>query len=27
VIEDPDGLAVGLMSPISAEHRVPPPEV
>jgi uncharacterized glyoxalase superfamily protein PhnB len=27
VIEDPDGVAVGLMSPISAEHRAPPPEV
>jgi catechol 2,3-dioxygenase-like lactoylglutathione lyase family enzyme len=27
VIEDPDGIAVGLMSPISAEHRSPPPEV
>ena len=27
VIEDPDGVAVGLMSPISGEHRSPPPEV
>ncbi len=27
VIEDPDGLAVGLMSDISAEHKSPPPEV
>ena len=27
VVEDPDGVAVGLMSPISAEHRSPPPEV
>lgn len=27
VIEDPDGLAVGLMSPISREHGAPPPEV
>jgi uncharacterized glyoxalase superfamily protein PhnB len=27
VVEDPDGIAVGLMSPISAEHRTPPPEV
>ena len=27
VVEDPDGLAVGLMSPITDEHRSPPPEV
>jgi uncharacterized glyoxalase superfamily protein PhnB len=27
VIEDPDGIAVGLMSPSSAELRSPPPEV
>jgi uncharacterized glyoxalase superfamily protein PhnB len=27
VVEDPDGIAVGLMSPISADHRSPPPEV
>src|SRR5262249_22616750 len=27
VIEDPDGLAVGLMSPVSDEHRSPPPQV
>lgn len=27
VIEDPDGLAVGIMSPISDQHRAPPPEV
>lgn len=27
VIEDPDGLAVGLMSPVSDEHRQPPPQV
>ena len=27
VIEDPDGLAVGLMSDISAEHRSAPPVV
>lgn len=27
IVEDPDGVAVGLMSPISAEHRSPPPEV
>lgn len=27
VVEDPDGIAVGLMSPISAGHRAPPPEV
>jgi len=27
VIEDPDGVAVGLMSPTSPNHRSPPPEV
>lgn len=27
ILEDPDGLAVGLMSPISAAHRAPPPQV
>ncbi len=27
VIEDPDGLAVGLMSEISAAHKAPPPGV
>jgi uncharacterized glyoxalase superfamily protein PhnB len=27
VIEDPDGLAVGLMSDISAAHKSPPPGV
>ncbi|MBV8189210.1 MAG: VOC family protein [Alphaproteobacteria bacterium] len=27
VIEDPGGLAVGLMSPVSDEHRAPPPPV
>ena len=27
VLEDPDGLAIGLMSPISDAHRSPPPEV
>jgi len=27
IVEDPDGIAVGLMSPISAEHRAPPPDV
>ncbi len=27
VIEDPDGIAVGLMSDISPAHRSPPPEV
>lgn len=27
IVEDPDGIAVGLMSPISVEHGSPPPEV
>jgi uncharacterized glyoxalase superfamily protein PhnB len=27
IVEDPDGIAVGLMSPISAKHRAPPPTV
>ncbi len=27
IVEDPDGIAVGLMSPISPEHRAPPPAV
>jgi uncharacterized glyoxalase superfamily protein PhnB len=27
VVEDPDGIAVGLMSPVSAEFRSPPPEL
>jgi uncharacterized glyoxalase superfamily protein PhnB len=27
IVEDPDGIAVGLMSPISAKHRSLPPEV
>jgi catechol 2,3-dioxygenase-like lactoylglutathione lyase family enzyme len=27
VVEDPDGVAVGLMSPRSAEMRSPPPDV
>ena len=26
IIEDPNGIAVGLMSPIDAKHRSPPPE-
>jgi uncharacterized glyoxalase superfamily protein PhnB len=26
-VEDPNGIAVGLMSPISAEHRSQPPDV
>lgn len=26
IVEDPDGIAVGLMSPISADRRLPPPE-
>ena len=25
VVEDPDGIAVGLMSPVDAAHRSPPP--
>ena len=25
IVEDPDGVAVGLMGPISDEHRSPPP--
>jgi uncharacterized glyoxalase superfamily protein PhnB len=25
MVEDPDGVAVGLMSPVSDEHRSPPP--
>jgi catechol 2,3-dioxygenase-like lactoylglutathione lyase family enzyme len=27
IIEDPDGIAVGLMSPVSADMRSPPPDV
>jgi catechol 2,3-dioxygenase-like lactoylglutathione lyase family enzyme len=27
IIEDPDGIAVGLMSPVSAERKSPPPNV
>jgi uncharacterized glyoxalase superfamily protein PhnB len=27
VIEDPDGIAVGIMSPTSAERRSPPPAI
>ena len=27
IIEDPDGIAVGLMSPISADRKSPPPRV
>jgi catechol 2,3-dioxygenase-like lactoylglutathione lyase family enzyme len=27
IIEDPDGIAVGLMSPVSPEMRSPPPDV
>ena len=27
ILEDPDGIAVGLMSTISPEHRAPPPAV
>jgi catechol 2,3-dioxygenase-like lactoylglutathione lyase family enzyme len=27
IIEDPDGIAVGLMSPISPEKKLPPPDV
>jgi catechol 2,3-dioxygenase-like lactoylglutathione lyase family enzyme len=27
IVEDPDGIAVGLMSPISADFRALPPEV
>lgn len=27
IVEDPDGIAVGLMSPVSAKHRAPPPAV
>jgi len=27
MVEDPDGIAVGLMSPITPEDRSPPPEV
>jgi uncharacterized glyoxalase superfamily protein PhnB len=27
VLEDPDGVAVGIMSPIMADKRYPPPEV
>ena len=27
IIEDPDGIAVGVMSPVSPEKRSPPPDV
>ena len=27
IVEDPDGTAVGLMSPVSVERRSPPPDV
>ncbi|MGE5149091.1 MAG: VOC family protein [Rhodospirillaceae bacterium] len=27
IVEDPDGIGVGLMSPVSPEHRSPPPVV
>lgn len=27
IIQDPDGIAVGIMSPISAEQKLPPPAI
>jgi catechol 2,3-dioxygenase-like lactoylglutathione lyase family enzyme len=27
IVEDPDGVSVGLMSPVSADKRSPPPEL
>jgi uncharacterized glyoxalase superfamily protein PhnB len=27
IIEDPDGIAVGVMSPVSPDMKSPPPEV
>ena len=27
VVEDPDGIAVGIMSPVSADRRSPPPTI
>jgi hypothetical protein len=27
IIEDPDGIAVGLMSPVSADMKSPPPDM
>lgn len=27
VVEDPDGIAVGIMSPVSADRRSPPPSI
>ena len=27
IIEDPDGIAVGVMSPISPDRKSPPPQV
>jgi len=27
VVEDPDGIAIGLMSPVSPDHRSPPPAI
>jgi catechol 2,3-dioxygenase-like lactoylglutathione lyase family enzyme len=27
IVEDPDGIAVGLMSPVSPDRRSPPPDV
>lgn len=27
IIEDPDGIAVGIMSPVSAEQKSPPPAI
>jgi uncharacterized glyoxalase superfamily protein PhnB len=27
IIEDPDGIAVGVMSPVSADRKAPPPDV
>lgn len=27
ILEDPDGIAVGIMSPVSAEKRSPPPDL
>jgi catechol 2,3-dioxygenase-like lactoylglutathione lyase family enzyme len=27
ILEDPDGIAVGLMSPIAPDRKVPPPDV
>lgn len=27
IVEDPDGIAVGIMSPVLVEHRSPPPNI